>query len=92
MLILWATGFGATSPPTSAGIVVTGRALRRDDFPLVTLGGTPVTVIGAALGGAGLYQIAIQLPANVPAGAVAIQASVGSAVSPSGILTYVAGQ
>jgi uncharacterized protein (TIGR03437 family) len=90
VLILWGTGFGPTAPATPAGIEVVG-AQAVATLPAVTVGGMPVTVIGAALsqGSAGLYQIAIQLPANVPTGAVAIQASVNTVQSPGGILIYV---
>jgi uncharacterized protein (TIGR03437 family) len=57
----------------------------------VAVGGTPVTVIGAALspGSAGLYQIAIQLPATLPSGIVAIRASVGGYTSPAGVNLFV---
>lgn len=90
ILILWATGFGPTSPPTPAGVAVTG-APPVATLPTITVGGTAVSVISAVLspGSAGLYQIAIQLPANVPTGTVAIQASVGSVQSPSGVDLFV---
>jgi uncharacterized protein (TIGR03437 family) len=57
----------------------------------VTVGGTPVTMLGAALspGSAGLYQVAIQLPASVPSGVVAIRASVGGYTSPAGVNLFV---
>jgi uncharacterized protein (TIGR03437 family) len=90
VLIFWTTGFGPTSPATPAGIVVSG-APAVQTLPVVTVGGTPVTVISAVLspGSAGLYQVAIQLPASVPTGAVAIQASVGSIQSAAGVLIFV---
>lgn len=90
VLILWGTGFGPTTPATPAGIeVVTASAVAT--LPTVTVGGIPATVIGAALspGSAGLYQVAIQLPSNVPTGAVALQASVSGSQSPAGFLIYV---
>ena len=40
----------------------------------------------------GLDQIAIQLPASVPSGAVALQASVGQVISPTIVSIYVAPQ
>jgi uncharacterized protein (TIGR03437 family) len=60
-------------------------------LPSVTVGGTPVTMYGAALspGSAGLYQIAIQLPSSVPTGIVAIRASVGGYTSPAGVSLFV---
>jgi uncharacterized protein (TIGR03437 family) len=50
--------------------------------PAVTLGSTQLKVLGAALapGSAGLYQIAVQLPA-VADGTYPIQASIGGAQS-----------
>jgi uncharacterized protein (TIGR03437 family) len=90
ILILWATGFGATSPLTAAGIAVTG-APAVVILPTVTVGGTAVKVLYAVLspGSAGLYQIAIQLPASVPTGTVAIQASVAGVQSPAGVDLFV---
>jgi uncharacterized protein (TIGR03437 family) len=40
-------------------------------------------------GTAGLYQITIQLPANVPTGPVAVQASVGGAQTPAGATIFI---
>jgi uncharacterized protein (TIGR03437 family) len=93
VLILWATGFGPTNPPTAAGIVVSG-APGVATLPGVTVGGVPVTVISAALspGSAGLYQVAIQLPASVPIGAAAIQGSVGGVPSPGGVVIFISSQ
>ncbi len=91
VLILWATGFGPTNPITSAGSEVVG-APAVATLPAVTVGGVSATVIGAALspGSAGLYQVAIQLPSNVPTGAVPIQASLNGVLSPAGVLTFIA--
>jgi uncharacterized protein (TIGR03437 family) len=51
----------------------------------VTIGNVPATVYGAALapGFAGLYQVAIQVPATAPSGDQPIVASVGGVSSPS---------
>jgi uncharacterized protein (TIGR03437 family) len=48
-------------------------------------------VISAVLtpGSAGLYQVAIQLPPNVPTGAVSVRGSVGSAQTPAGVTIFV---
>ena len=81
-LVLWGTGFGATSPPVAAGTVVTGTPAAA--APTLTIGGIAVPVISALLtaGSAGLYQITVQVPANVPPGAVALKASVGGVSAP----------
>jgi uncharacterized protein (TIGR03437 family) len=57
---------------------------------MVTIGGVPVPVVSAVLtkGSAGLYQVTMQLPATVPAGAVAVQASVGGVPAPA-VFLYV---
>jgi uncharacterized protein (TIGR03437 family) len=89
-LVLWGTGFGATSPSVAAGTVVTGTPAVVT-APIVTVGGMAVPVIDTILtaGSAGLYQITIQLPANVPTGAVAVQASVGGVSTPAGVTIFV---
>jgi uncharacterized protein (TIGR03437 family) len=89
-IVLWGTGFGPTSPAVAAGTVVSGTPATLA-LPVVTLGGMPVTVVSAILtaGSAGLYQITIQLPANVPTGAVAVQASVGGVSTPAGVTILV---
>lgn len=91
ILILWATGFGPTIPATPAGVVVTG-APAATTTAIITIGGVAVTVIGTALltpDSAGLYQIAIQLPATMPAGAASIQASVGGVMSPASAQIFI---
>jgi uncharacterized protein (TIGR03437 family) len=89
LLILWATGFGPTSPTTPAGAVVTGAPAVATK-PSVTVNGIEV-FYSAVLspGNAGLYQIAIQLPASMPTGVAAVQASVGGVTSPTGINLYI---
>jgi uncharacterized protein (TIGR03437 family) len=77
-VVLWGTGFGPTTPQAPAGVAVSG-APSTATLPVVTVGGTQAQVISSVLttGTAGLYQITIQLPGNLPAGAVPIQASIG---------------
>jgi len=85
ILILWGTGFGLTDPAIPAGVVVTGSH-GGVSTPTITIGGVAIPVMGTAMltpDSAGLYQIAIQLPASLPAGTLSIQASVGGVNSPS---------
>ena len=91
VLILWATGFGPTDPPTPAGIAVTG-APKAAATPSITVGSVPATLIYAVLspGSAGLYQIAVQLPASLPPGIAVVQASMGGVQSPGGVDLFVA--
>jgi uncharacterized protein (TIGR03437 family) len=90
-LVLWGTGFGATNPAVAAGTTVTG-APAVVTLPTVTIGGMTVPVVSTILtaGSAGLYQITVQLPANVPTGAVAVQASAGGVPTQSGTRILVA--
>jgi hypothetical protein len=74
--------------------------------PTVTVGSAPAQVISAVLTTrtAGLYQVTIQLPSALPAGAtiqlpsalpagaVAVQASVGGAQTQAGALLFVSAQ
>jgi uncharacterized protein (TIGR03437 family) len=94
VIILWATGLGVTNP-----LYPTGQATPSDTtystvtIPTVTINNREVMVLGAALtpGSAGLYQIAIQLPDNIGTGDLPIQASIGSAQSPTGMILSVQG-
>jgi uncharacterized protein (TIGR03437 family) len=88
--VLWGTGFGATNPPAPAGVAVSGSPAVATT-PTLTVGGVAVPVISAGLsvGTAGLYQVTIQLPATVPTGVVAIQASVGGATTQAGVVLLV---
>ena len=93
IIILWATGFGPTTPSAPSGVSVPGNgSYPTASSPTVTIGNTPVLVYGAALapGSAGLYQIAIQVPSTLADGDWPIQASIGGALSPTGIVLSVA--
>jgi uncharacterized protein (TIGR03437 family) len=93
LVVLWGTGFGPTTPPTAAGTIVSG-APATSTLPVVTVGGVQVLVVSSVLttGTVGLYQITIQLPANVPTGTVAIQASIGGAQTQAGATIFVGAQ
>jgi uncharacterized protein (TIGR03437 family) len=84
VIILWGTGFGPTTPAATPGVTTSAsQVYSTATLPVVTLGSTPLQVLGAALspGSAGLYQIAVQLP-TVPDGTYPIQASIGGMQSP----------
>jgi uncharacterized protein (TIGR03437 family) len=90
VLILWGTGFGPTTPPVAAGIQVPADKLY-SVTATVKLGTTDVQVFGGALspGYAGLYQIAIQVPANMADGDYPIKATVAGITSPDGVILSV---
>jgi len=89
-VVLWGTGFGATNPAVAAGTTVSG-APAVVTAPTVMVGGVAVPVLSAVLttGSAGLYQVTIQLPATIPTGAVAVQASVGGVPTQTGVYLFV---
>jgi uncharacterized protein (TIGR03437 family) len=93
LVVLWGTGFGATNPPAPAGRVVSGAPVT-STLPVVTAGGIQVPIVSSVLtpGTVGLYQITIQLPTNMPTGAVAVQASVGGTRTQSGVTLLVGAQ
>ncbi len=71
VLILWGTGFGTTNPVTLPGFVTPSDTTYSTVQPIsVTIDNVPATVYGAALapGFAGLYQVAIQVPASLTNG------------------------
>lgn len=92
VLILWGTGFGPTTPAVPPGEEVPGDTTYLTSNPVtVTVGGIDATVYGTALapGFAGLYQVAIQVPASAPNGDLPIVAKVSGVSSPSTTLLTV---
>jgi uncharacterized protein (TIGR03437 family) len=92
VIILWGTGFGPTSPAAPAGFETpSNTTYNTANTVSVTVGGKPATVYGAALapGYAGLYQVAIQIPAGLANGDYPVVASINGASSPSTTLITV---
>ena len=92
ILILWGTGFGPTTPAAPAGVQVPDdQTYATSTLPSVTINNLPATVYGAALapGFAGLYQVAIQVPATLADGDWPVVASIGGVQSPSGMVLSV---
>jgi len=92
VIILWGTGFGPTNPPAPNGVEVPANTTYNTVNPVtVTVGSQPATVYGAALapGFAGLYQVAIQIPASLANGDYPVIASVAGFQSPSTTLISV---
>jgi len=63
VITLWGSGFGATTPSVSAGMLFSGAApLATSDQLAVTTGNQPTPVEFAGLSGAGLYQFNVTVP------------------------------
>ncbi len=90
VIILWGTGFGATSPEVLSGTTVSGAPTLVTN-PAVRIGGAGVEFLGAALspGSAGLYQIAIRVPDSAPDGDLPVVAEFGSVRSPETVFISV---
>lgn len=92
VLILWGTGFGPTSPAAPPGRQVpSDRTYSTVLPPQITINSVAATVFGAALapGFAGLYQVAIQVPASLPEGDWPLRALVGGQQSPATVVLAV---
>jgi uncharacterized protein (TIGR03437 family) len=91
VLILWGTGFGPTTPPVAAGIQVPADKQYNCSPVSVTLNGAAVPYFGCALspGYAGLYQVAIQVPATMADGDYPIKAMVSGTSTPDGVILSV---
>ena len=89
VIILWGTGFGPTTPAAPAGMVVpSDKTYSTSTAATVTINNIPAKVFGAALapGFAGLYQVAIQVPASLADGDWPIVATIGGVGSPTNVV------
>jgi uncharacterized protein (TIGR03437 family) len=92
VIILWGTGFGVTTPAAPVGFVTpSDTTYSTSTLPGVTINNVPAIVYGAALapGFAGLYQVAIQVPASLADGDWPIVATIGGVQSPAGTVLSV---
>ena len=87
-LTLWATGLGPTTPSIPAG-QQPSTFPSVATTPTITVGGVNVTLLGAVLRYAGLYQINVQLPASLPAGDLAIKITQLTFQSPDGVAIHI---
>jgi uncharacterized protein (TIGR03437 family) len=92
VIVLWGTGFGPTSPVVPAGQNTPSDQLYNTAGKVtVLIGNIQANVLAAVLtpGNAGLYQIAVQIPPNVPASDLAIVAQINGVQSPSSVFLTV---
>ena len=91
VLILFATGLGATTPAVAPGQIPAVAARVNAEVKL-TLAGREVPpanldYVGVTPGNAGLYQVNLRLPADTPDGSLAMVLTVGGIASPVGYLS-----
>lgn len=82
---LFGTGFGPTNPVVPSGQAFSGAAPITNSVTLV-INNVTVTPSFAGLSGAGLYQLNLTVPSGLGIGDVPLQATVGGAQTPSGVV------
>jgi uncharacterized protein (TIGR03437 family) len=81
-IVLYANGFGQTSPPVVLGSESQTGSL--PSLPLVQIGGAAATVQFAGLVLPGLYQLNVIVPASAPDGDNAVVATFNGVTTQSG--------
>jgi len=88
-IVLYGTGFGATTPAIQNGQVVSGT-VNLAATPTFMINNVQANVVFAGLtpGTAGLYQFNVTVPSGMPTGTndVPVTATVGGVTSPTGVL------
>jgi uncharacterized protein (TIGR03437 family) len=78
VVILYSTGLGPTTPPTPSGQVVSKAAQIQDLSALaITVGGQTAHIEYAGITMAGVWQINVQIPDNLPDGDAVVKAQIG---------------
>jgi uncharacterized protein (TIGR03437 family) len=90
-ILMYGTGFGPTTPPQPSGqLVTTATPLANTNTVQVTIGGQTASVAFAGLAqGAGLYQLNVTVPNDLPNGDAAVVASIGGVSTQTGVLLTV---
>jgi len=88
-IVIYATGYGDTSPQVGNGVVVPGH-LPLATIPVVTIGGATAQISFAGVTAPGLYQFNVTVPSSLPDGDAQVSISVGSYVNPTGAMIAVA--
>jgi uncharacterized protein (TIGR03118 family) len=89
VVLLFATGEGATAPPVADGAITVGRIVPGPILPVsLTIGGTPARVISAESAPgtvAGVMQIEAIVPSGIAPGPAALVLTVGTNNSQAGV-------
>jgi uncharacterized protein (TIGR03437 family) len=83
-ILLYATGFGPTTPPVPTGQLVTTPA-PLPVLPSIKIGGTPAAVEFGGLVSPGLYQFNVTVPTNLTTGDAPVLATLGGAATQTGV-------
>jgi uncharacterized protein (TIGR03437 family) len=86
VVLLYAVGFGQTSPPITDQLRGVGFL---STMPAVTIGGLPGTVQAAGISVPGLYQLNVVVPASAPDGDLALAALYNGVSTQAGIVLTV---
>jgi uncharacterized protein (TIGR03437 family) len=86
-VVLYGTGFGATTPPVVSGSAVQSGILATP--PAIQIGGMPATVLFAGLVAPGEFQFNVVVPPNAPAGDNTVTALHNGLVTQGGVLLRV---
>jgi uncharacterized protein (TIGR03437 family) len=92
VIILWGTGCGPTNPAVPAGQLVPDDLVHTlTTVPTVTISAEATEYLGGALAphSAGLYQLAVRVPADTPDGDWPIVIKIGGVSSPAAVLLTV---
>jgi len=89
-IVLYATGFGPTTPAFATGEFSAGLA-RTQQAVAVTIGGTTlssddVLYAGLSSDAPGFYQINVKVPQSAPDGDISVTARIGSVQTPAGTI------
>lgn len=96
-IVVWGSGFGPTSPAFPYGVAVPNTPIFETSSNVtVTLNNIPLTVYQSlaflTAGNAGLFQVAVTLPATLANGSYPLIVTIGSVASPPLMLTVAAAQ
>jgi uncharacterized protein (TIGR03437 family) len=82
IIVLYGTGFGPTNPAVDSTTIFSGAAPTASPVS-VTIGGKPAEVQFAGISGAGLYQLNVVVPPDVPPGDQPVVATTSDGVATS---------
>jgi uncharacterized protein (TIGR03437 family) len=86
VIILYATGFGPTTPPTPSGqLVTTAYPVVNLSAITLTVGGKPAQVLWAGVTEAGLWQMNVQVPQDLTSGDAVVLAQIGGKSTQSNV-------